>query len=118
VLIAMICLLSGLMALRFWLIGAWPVIGFTVLEISLAIFLLRLNAQRAKASEMLLLTEDTLRIVRIDQRGKRQERHLPVGWLNAVLEEPPGKVPRLLLVAHGLSEEVATALGEQEKRYL
>jgi hypothetical protein len=56
--------------------------------------------------------------VRTDHHGRRQERRLPVGWLNAVLEEPPGKVPKLLLVAHGLREEVATTLGEGEKRDL
>jgi hypothetical protein len=67
---------------------------------------------------MLLLTEDALRIVRTDQHGRRQERRLPVGWLSAVLDQPPGKVPKLLLVAHGLREEVATTLGEEEKRDL
>ena len=66
----------------------------------------------------MLLSEDALRIVRTDRRGRRQERVLPVGWLNAVLEEPPGRVPRLLLVAHGVREEIATALGEAEKRDL
>ena len=43
---------------------------------------------------------------------------LPAGWLNAVMEEPPGRVPRLLLVAHGVREEIATTLGEAEKRDL
>ena len=43
---------------------------------------------------------------------------MPVGWLNATLEEPPGQVPRLVLVAHGVREEIATMLGEAEKRDL
>jgi hypothetical protein len=38
--------------------------------------------------------------------------------LDATLEEPPGRVPRLLLVAHGVREEIATSLGEAEKRDL
>jgi uncharacterized membrane protein len=118
ILMAVIGLLCALIALRFWLIGAWPVAGFGVVEIGLAIFLLRLNASRARASEMVLLSEDMLRIVRIDRRGRREERALPVGWLNAVMEEPPGQVPRLLLVAHGVREEIATSLGEAEKRDL
>ena len=44
--------------------------------------------------------------------GGRVERVLPVGWLNAVLEEPPGRVPKLLLVARGLREEIAAALAK------
>lgn len=118
ILMATIGVLCGLIMLRFWLIGAWPVGGFGVAEIGLAIFLLRLNASRARASELVLLSEDVLRIVRTDQRGRREERVLPVGWLNAVMEEPAGRVPRLLLVAHGVREEIATSLGEVEKRDL
>ena len=34
------------------------------------------------------------------------------------MEEPPGKVPKLLLVAHGVREEIAATLGEVEKRDL
>ena len=117
-LMAVIGLLCALVMLRFWLIGAWPVAGFGVVEIGVAIFLLRLNASRARASELVLLSEDALRIVRTDRRGRRQQRVLPVGWLNATLEEPPGQVPRLLLVAHGVREEIATTLGEAEKRDL
>ncbi len=59
-----------------------------------------------------------MRIVRTDRAGKRQERRLPVGWLNVVIEEPPGRVPRLLLVARGIREEIAASLGEDEKRDL
>lgn len=118
ILMALIGLLCALIVLRFWLIGAWPVAGFGVVEIGLAIFLLRLNASRARASELVLLSEDALRIVRTDRRGQRQQRVLPVGWLQATLEEPPGQVPRLLLVARGMREEIATTLGEAEKRDL
>ena len=118
ILIAVICLLCGVTVLRFWFIGAWPVAAFSVVEISIAIFLLRLNASRARASELLFLSEDSLRIVRTDRAGKRQERRLPGGWLNVGIEEPPGRVPRLLLVARGIREEIATSLGEEEKRDL
>ena len=34
------------------------------------------------------------------------------------MEEPPGRVPKLLLVAHGVREEIAVTLGEDEKRDL
>ncbi|HET7882113.1 MAG TPA: DUF2244 domain-containing protein [Acetobacteraceae bacterium] len=118
ILITAIAVLCALVMLRFWLLGAWPVAGFGIVEIGLAIFLLRLNAGRARASELLLLTASELRIVRTDHRGCRQHRELPAGWLNTVLEETPGRVPRLVLVAHGVREEIATVLGEAEKRDL
>ncbi len=118
ILIVILATLCSLIGLRFWLMGAWPVACFGVVEIGLAASLLLLNARRARASELILLSEDALRIVRTDMRGRRKESVLPVGWLNALLEELPGRVPRLLLVAHGLREEIATSLGEAEKRDL
>jgi uncharacterized membrane protein len=118
ILMGAIGVLCALIAARFWFIGAWPVAGFGVAEVGFAIFLLRLNASRARASELVLLSEQALRIVRTDRHGRRQERELPVGWLNAVMEVSPGRVPRLLLVAHGLREEIAVELGETEKRDL
>ena len=118
ILIAALAVLCGLIGLRFWLIGAWPVACFGVVEIGLAAYLLRLNATRARASELILLSEDVVRIVRTDWRGRRADCVLPVAWLNTLLEEPPGQVPRLLLVARGVREEIATSLGELEKRDL
>jgi uncharacterized membrane protein len=117
-LIVLICGLCGLTAFRFWLIGAWPVIVFSVVEVGLAVLLLLINAHRARASEMILLTDRTLRVVRTTAAGRRQERELPSTWLNVTLEETPGRVPRLVLVARGVREEIGTALGEAERRDL
>jgi uncharacterized membrane protein len=118
IVIAVICLVSGLMVLRFWFIGAWPVAAFSVVEIGIAIFLLRLNANRARASELVLLSAEALRIVRTGWMGQREERVLPIGWLNVMLDEQPGRVPKLLLVERGRREEIAATLGEVEKRDL
>jgi uncharacterized membrane protein len=110
--------LSALTALRFWFIGAWPVIVFTLVEVPLAVLLLRLNAARARASELVLLGADGARVIRTDWRGRRQESRLQSGWLNVALEEPPGAVPRLLLTARTATLEIATFLGEAQKREL
>lgn len=118
ILLGVITALCGLTALRFWLIGAWPVIGFSVLEVGLALFLIQSNARSARATELVLLSENDLRIVRIDARGRRQDRCLSSAWLNVVVEEAPGKVPKLVLAARNVREEIAAVLGEAEKRDL
>lgn len=117
-LIALIGALGTLTALRFWLIGAWPVVWFSVVEVGLAVALLRLNASRARSSEMVLLTDRALRVVRTTAGGRRAERTLSPSWLNVALEEAPGRAPRLVLVARGVREEIGTALGEVERRDL
>ncbi len=97
---------------------AWPVCGFAGGELVLAALLLRLNALGARASEMLLLTPEALRLVRTDPRGRREERVLPPAWLAVQIEERPGRVPALWVGSHGEREEVGRFLGEAEKRDL
>jgi len=113
--------LSGLALLiggRFWMLGAWPVLPFGVLEVGLVVVMLRVNARQARGSELILLSESELRIVRTEPSGKRHEKVLPSVWLSVSLEERDGRVPKLVLNRYGLSEEIARALGEAEKRDL
>lgn len=118
ILMAVIVASCALTVLRFLLIRAWPVVGFSVVEVTFAIVLLRLNARRARQSELVLLTPSGLHLVRTDASGRKQTESLPHGWLNVVLEDAPGRVPRLLLVARELRREIGAALGEAEKRDL
>jgi len=117
-LIGLIGCLCALTAFRFWLIGAWPVIVFSAVEVGVAVLLLLINANQVRATEMILLTDRTLHVVRTTAAGQRQERELLTDWLNVALEETPGRVPRLVLVARGVREEVGAVLGEAERRDL
>ena len=110
--------LSVLVGIRFWLLGAWPVLPFSVLEVGLVMLMLRLNARQARGSELLILTEGALRIIRTDPSGARREKTVPTAWLSVDLEERDGRVPRLALRGHGLDEEIAPVLGEEAKRDL
>jgi uncharacterized membrane protein len=100
------------------LLHAWPVTGFAGAELLLAVYLLRLNARRAESTEVVLLTSAGLRIRRAARGGAAQVLDLPSSWLRVSLEELPGRVPRLFLRARDMEEEIATSLGEDEKRDL
>jgi uncharacterized membrane protein len=102
----------------FWLLGAWPVIGFTGAEVALVIVLLRRHAQDARSSELLQLRHETMRIVRTDPQGRQQECRLDPSWMRVVLRERPGRVSALLLTSRTTEQEVASTLGEDEKRDL
>jgi uncharacterized membrane protein len=101
-----------------WWVGAWPVAGFSGIEIGLAVLLLRLNTRAARACELLLLTPQSLAVITIDRHGHRRERTLDPSWLNVRLEERPGRVPRLLVGSRNIYQEVASQLGEEQKRDL
>ncbi|GAN77060.1 DUF2244 domain-containing protein [Acidisphaera rubrifaciens] len=115
---AVIVALSALIGLRACLMGAWPVIGFSIPEVALIVFLLRLNMARARARETIRLSAEALSVERIDRHGRRTGSTLPAAWLTIVVEERPGRIPALLLTTRHLREEIAAFLGEYEKRDL
>ena len=117
-LLCSICGLSLLITTLFWSLGAWPVAGFNGAEITLAVLLLRLNARAAREAERILLGASTLAVVRTDANGRHQERRFDPFWLRVVLQDRPGRAPALWLKARNACEEVASRLGEAEKRDL
>lgn len=117
-LLAVICLACSASAGIFVWLGAWPVGGFTGVELLLAGALFRLNGRAVRGSELVLLSADGLRVVRTDPRGRRSEITLQPAWLHIFVEERPGRVPGLLLLARDVRVEIARSLGEDEKRDL
>jgi uncharacterized membrane protein len=99
-------------------LGAWPVIGFNGADIALAFFLLWLNIRAARAVEIITLSESGFVITHTDIHGRSETFALAPYWLNVVLEERPGTVPRLLLAARGRQTEIARQLGDEPKRDL
>jgi len=102
----------------FWWLGAWPIAGFNGGEILLAAALLHQHARSRREREVLRLSEGGLCIERFDIDGGRSEVFLPAAWLNAHLEEKPGRVPSLFLTTGGRREEIARVLGEPQERDL
>jgi uncharacterized membrane protein len=102
----------------FWWLGAWPVAGFNGVDVVLAVVLLRAQRAAARHKEEVLLSEAGLNIRVTDKAGRVTESRLPNHWLSVVLTERPGRVPALLVGARGRQIEIATKLGEAEKRDL
>jgi uncharacterized membrane protein len=120
VLILVAVMLSGSLVITSLMfeLGAWPVIGFNGADIALVVFMLWLNVRAARAHETILLGETALYVTRTDARGRIVQFTLPPYWLNVVLKERAGTVPKLLLTARGQVTEIARQLGEEQKRDL
>lgn len=118
VLLGAVLLSSCLSATAFIALGAWPVGVFTALELALAAWLFRLHILAGRASELLLLSQEGLQVIRTSPRGARQAELLSADWMTVRLLERPGRVPALLLHSRGATREVARELGECAKRDL
>jgi len=101
-----------------FLLGAWPVIGFNGADIMLALLLLWINVRAARAVEIISLSDSGFVITQTDVRGRSATFSLAPYWLNVVLEERHGTVPKLILTARGRRTEIARQLGEAQKRDL
>jgi uncharacterized membrane protein len=112
--IAVLLALSATVALRFLLLGAWPVAAFSLLEVPLVGLLLAINMRRARASELIMLNAQEITVIRTDPAGRRNQTSLPSAWLRVKLD--PGRgIPRVLLSSHGRDCEVGAFLHEPDK---
>ncbi|WP_377046479.1 DUF2244 domain-containing protein [Roseomonas elaeocarpi] len=108
---------SGTTATVFFLMGAWPILGFMGLEIPLVLVLIALHHHRAgRASERVSLREDSLRIHRTDPGGRHESFELQPYWTRVDLREDPATAGTLRLRCRGRSVEVGRWLAQEEKR--
>ena len=112
--VAALMVLSGAVALRFLLLGAWPVAAFSLLEVPLVGLLLTINLRRARASELIMLNPEELIVIRTDPAGRRKQISLPSPWLRVDLDAGQG-IPRVVLRSHGRHCEVGAFLHEPNK---
>lgn len=117
-LFGVIAVLLAVVSLRFWYLGAWPVTLFGILELALVGAFLWVNHRSARSVETVTLYHDRARIARLAPSGRRWETALPMAWLTVELEERAPSATRLWLCHRDRREEIAGALGEEEKRDL
>ena len=114
IVVGVMATLNAMVAVRFWVLGAWPVAAFSLIDLPLVILLLAVNLRRARASELIMLNTQELIVTRIDPAGRRKKVCMPSAWLRVDLHPDHG-VPRLMLSSYGRGCEVGSFLHETEK---
>ena len=95
--------------------GAWPVFGFCGLEVAAVWWAFRANYRSARAHETVQLSDDELRVRRVDAKGKAQAFSFQPYWVKVALHEEPDESTHLHLTSHGRGIEVAAALPPPER---
>ncbi|MEX0838250.1 MAG: DUF2244 domain-containing protein [Parvibaculum sp.] len=96
--------------------GAWPVFGFCGLEVMLVWWAFRTNYRAARAHETVQLSDEELRVRRVDAKGRARIFSFQPYWVRLLLKENPDASTHLHLVSHGRSLEVASCLSPAERR--
>lgn len=115
--VGVVAVISGGLMLRLWLLGAWPAAILSLIEVPLLALLLLVNWRRARASELIMLTDEKFIVIRTDPAGRRQEATLPSAWLRVDLQAAD-MVPHVILSSRGRALEIGAFLHEPEKRSL
>jgi uncharacterized membrane protein len=116
VVMALVGGLSFIGGLVFFLIGAWPVVGFLGLDVLLVYWAFRANYRSAAAFEQIVVTPSELRVRRVTHRGKVSEWAMNPVWtsLDRETHEEFGLL-RLFLVSRGRRLSIAGFLSPYEK---
>lgn len=115
VLMGAVCMVSFGTGLFFYLLGAWPVIGFMGLDVALIYAAFRLNFRALRLYETVDLTEDALTVTRVAPSGRSQSWSFNPYWVRLRLAPRIGRSSELSIASHGKRLVFASFLTDDER---
>jgi uncharacterized membrane protein len=117
ILMSVIVGLNLTVGMFFYVIGAWPVVGFMGLDVALIWWAFRANFADARRAEHIEITSDELVLRRLAENKPAQEQRFARRWVRVELEEDRERelVGPLYLRFGGKRTEIASFLGAQER---
>lgn len=115
VLMAAVCAVSFGTGLLFFMIGAWPVVGFMGLDVALIYIAFKLNFRALRLYETVDLTQKALTVTRVDPSGRAQSWDFNPYWVRLYLEPRRGRSTELSLASHGRRLVFASFLTNSER---
>jgi uncharacterized membrane protein len=116
VLMSLVCFVSFVAGIVFFIAGAWPVVGFFGLDVALLYWAFKLNYAHAAAYEEVTITAAELKLRKVSHRGEVREWTLNPLWTKLDREAHADfGLLRLFLVSRGKRLSVAAYLGPHEK---
>lgn len=109
----LICLTIGMW---FYLIGAWPVLGFMGLDVLILYLTFKANYRDGRIFETVELTDDHLSITHHPLRGKQLNWQFNPYWVKLNLRERRGQCCLVEASSHGKKLVFAHFLSDDEKR--
>ncbi len=101
--------------LFFYLLGAWPVVGFMGLDVALIYVAFRLNFRALRLYETVDLDQSALTVTRVPPSGKAQSWSFSPYWVRLSLEPRHGRSSELSIASHGNRLVFASFLTDGER---
>ena len=87
--------------LLFYMLGAWPVIGFMGLDVLLIYIAFKANFRALRVYETVDLTPETLTVTRVPPKGEALSWRFNPYWVRVQVDERVGRTSELSLASHG-----------------
>ncbi|MGI9387298.1 MAG: DUF2244 domain-containing protein [Methyloligellaceae bacterium] len=115
VLMLLVSLMSFAAGFAFFLVGAWPVVGFVGMVVLLIYCAFRLNFHAGRIYETVDLNDSELKVSRVYPSGRSQSWSFNPYWVRLEIIERPGKRKALILSSHGSRLIIGSFLTDDEK---
>ena len=110
------CGATSALSVPFYLMGAWPVVGFLGLDVVAIYVAFHASFRSARAREHFRLTYFELVFARVSAAGLRREWRLPPAWVRRERVDDEDYGPQsLTLVSRGRSWRIARHVGPDRK---
>jgi len=108
--------LTTSVTIPFFILGAWPIVGFLGLDVALVYLAFRASFRQARAYEDISLNMLELHVARVSARGQRRDWRFNPRWVRLNVEEDEDfGIQRLSLQVSGRSLEIGRFLAPVER---
>lgn len=116
ILMTLLCLVNFGVGLTFWMLGAWPIMGFCGLDVLLVYLAFRASYRSGRAYESIDLASGELTLTRVDAKGAAERFIFNPYWVRVALTEAVDGRTELSLTSHGRRLVFARFLSDDERR--
>lgn len=116
ILMSGISAVSFIAGVAFWLLGAWPVMGFFGLDVLLIYWAFKINYRSGRAYEVIDITPDVLTLTRVSPKGSSEKFEINPYWARVGLstDHPDGRTS-LRIIAQGRELLIGQFLNDEER---
>ena len=116
ILMSIICAVSFVAGVVFWLAGAWPVVGFFGLDVLLIYVAFKLNYASARAYETVDIAGDEMTVRRVLPGREPREWTFHPYWVRVEMHSDDDLHGPLYLMSHGTRLRIGDFLSGEERR--
>ncbi|HYG89011.1 MAG TPA: DUF2244 domain-containing protein [Azospirillum sp.] len=115
ILMGAVAFVSFAVSLAFYLLGAWPVVGFLGADVAILWWAFRANYRAARLYERVRLTQDELTVQRVAWKQPDRRWSFQPYWLRVNMDDPPEHESQVTLSSHGRTVIVGSFLTPDER---